>query len=133
LLASLTNVLLNGNVYQQLLNYQSGIGLAQVVNRNHIPKNDVYNFNHHSSGFNFYAQHLNKAITLADIKAMRAEGKPVWLLTTADSRQTLINHGFRFKTVYSDVDFGITRLNKDFLNPATRSQVCVTDYLIEIM
>jgi 4-amino-4-deoxy-L-arabinose transferase-like glycosyltransferase len=133
LLASLTNVLLNGNVYQQLLNYQSGIGLAQVVNRNHIPKNDVYNFNHHSSGFNFYAQHLNKAITLADIKTMRAEGKPVWLLTTADSRQALINQGFRFKTVYSDVDFGITRLNKEFLNPATRRQVCVTDYLIEIM
>jgi 4-amino-4-deoxy-L-arabinose transferase-like glycosyltransferase len=133
LLASLTNVLLNGNVYQQLLNYQSGIGLAQVVNRNHIPKNDVYNFNHHSSGFNFYAQHLNKEITLADIKAKRAAGKTVWLLTNAGARQILISQGFKFKTVYSDVDFGITRLNKEFLNPATRKKVCVTDYLIQIM
>ena len=132
LMASLTNVLLNGNVYQHLLNYQGGIGLAQVVNRNHIPKQHIYNFNYHSSGFNFYAQNLTPFIGLNGIKKKRAQGQPVWIFTTPEAKANLEKEGIKFDVVYSDVDFGITRLTKDFLNPATRKQACTRDYLIKI-
>lgn len=132
LIASLTNVLLNGNVYQQLLNYQGGIGLAQVVNRNHIPKQHIYNFNYHSSGFNFYAQNLTPFIGLVDIKEKRAKGEPVWIFTTPEAKTNLQKEGVQFEVVYADVDFGVTRLTKEFLNPATRKQVCTNDYLIKI-
>lgn len=132
LMASLTNVLLNGNVYQHLLNYQGGIGLAQVVNRNQIPKQHIYNFNYHSSGFNFYAQNLTPFIGLSGIKEKRAQGQPVWIFTTPEAKANLEREGVKFDVVYSDVDFGITRLTKDFLNPATRKQTCTRDYLIKI-
>ena len=132
LMASLTNVLLNGNVYQELLNYQSGIGLAQVVNRNHINKADVYNFNFKSSGFNFYTNNLTGFIQIAEIKQKRAQGKPVWIFTSAESKQHLQNEGIEFDIVYSDINYGITRLSKEFLNPATRKQVCIKDYLMRV-
>jgi uncharacterized protein YvpB len=131
-MASLTNVLLNGNVYQELLNYQSGIGLAQVVNRNHINKADVYNFNFKSSGFNFYTNNLTGFIQIAEIKQKRAQGKPVWIFTSAESKQHLQNEGIEFDIVYSDINYGITRLSKEFLNPATRKQVCIKDYLMRV-
>jgi 4-amino-4-deoxy-L-arabinose transferase-like glycosyltransferase len=132
LMASLTNVLLNGNVYQELLNYQSGIGLAQVVNRNHINKAHIYNFNFKSSGFNFYTNNLTGFIEIAEIKQKRAQGKPVWVFTSAESKQYLQNEGIKFDVVYSDINYGITRLSKEFLNPATRKQVCIKDYLIRV-
>ena len=132
LMASLTNILLNGNVYQQLLNYQGGIGLAQVVNRNNIPKDHIFNFYHHSSGFNFYAQHLTDFTGIDNIKARRAKGEEVWIFTTPESKHVLEQAGLKFKIVYSDTDFGITRLTKEFLNPATRKQACTADYLIKI-
>jgi 4-amino-4-deoxy-L-arabinose transferase-like glycosyltransferase len=132
LMASLTNVLLNGNVYQQLLNYQGGIGLAQVVNRNHIPKDHIFNFFHHSSGFNFYAQHLTGFTNIEQIKTMRAQGREVWIYTTPGSKTVMKNAGLKFDIVYSDTDFGVTRLTKEFLNPATRRAACSTDYLVKI-
>ncbi|WP_345950089.1 glycosyltransferase family 39 protein [Mucilaginibacter sp. PAMB04274] len=132
LMASLTNVLINGNVYQQLLNYQGGIGLAQVVNRNHIPKQHIYNFYHHSSGFNFYAQNLTGFIGVPGIKEKRAKGEEVWIFTTPEAKANLLKEGVKYEVVYADTDFGITRLTKEFLNPATRKQACTTDYLIKI-
>jgi 4-amino-4-deoxy-L-arabinose transferase-like glycosyltransferase len=132
LLAALTNVLLNGNVYRHLLNYQSGIGLAQVVNRNHIPKQHIYNFNYHSSGFNFYAQNLTGFVNIEQIKEKRAKGEPVWIYTSDESKQLLLNAGIKFNISYADVNYGITRLTKEFLNPDTRKQVCTKDYLISI-
>jgi 4-amino-4-deoxy-L-arabinose transferase-like glycosyltransferase len=132
LMASLTNVLLNGNVYQHLLNYQGGIGLAQVVNRQHIPNEHIYNLDFHSSGFNFYSQHLTPFSTIEDIKAKRAKGQPVWIFTTPESKQAMANAGLKFEVVYSDVDFGVTRLTKEFLNPDTRKQTVGMDYLIKI-
>lgn len=132
LLASLTNVLLNGNVYQQLLNYQGGIGLAQVVNRNHIPKDKIFNFYHHSSGFNFYAQHITGFTDIEHIKLKRAKGETVWIFATPESKEMMTKAGLQFDIVYADADFGVTRLNKEFLNPATRKQACTTDYLVRI-
>lgn len=133
LIAALTNVLLNGNVYQQLLNqYQGGIGLARVVNKNHIPKQSIYNFYHHSSGFNFYAQHLTPFIELDSLKSRRAKGQPTWLFTTPEGKAQLIASGFQLDTVYSHIDYGITRLTKTFLNPDTRKETLTNDYLIKV-
>ncbi|WP_158825639.1 ArnT family glycosyltransferase [Mucilaginibacter lacusdianchii] len=133
MMASLTNVLLNGNVYQQLLNqYQGGIGLARVVNEKRIPKQHIYNFYHHSSGFNFYAQNLTPFVSEDDIKQLRAKGEPVWLLANPDSKSALAKAGIQTDTVYQHIDFGITRLTKTFLNPNTRKETLSEDYLIKV-
>ncbi|MBS7565818.1 glycosyltransferase family 39 protein [Mucilaginibacter sp. Bleaf8] len=133
LTAALTNVLLNGNVYQQLLNkYQAGIGLARVVNQEHIPAQSIFKYQHHSSGFDFYAQRLAPDISVEEIKARRAKGEPVWIYASTESKQSLAQSGFQFGTVYQHTDYGITRLTKDFLNPNTRPQKLTTDYLIQI-
>jgi len=132
LMASLTNVLLNGHVYQELLRYQGGIGLAQVVNRNNIPKEHIYNYIDHSSGFNFYTKYLTPFTEIDEIKARRAKGEEVWLFTRSEHVHYLVENGIKFDAVYADNDFGITRLTPKFLNPATRAQTFDKDYLIKV-
>ncbi|QJD96432.1 hypothetical protein HH214_11400 [Mucilaginibacter robiniae] len=132
LMAALTNVLLNGNVYQQLLRYQSGIGLAQIVNHQHIPTESIYGYQEHSSAFNFYTQHQTHYTGIDEIKARRAKGETVWVLTTAEAKAQLQQAGLQFDASYHDLNYGITRLTGRFLNPTTRYQVCTTDYLVKI-
>lgn len=132
LMASLTNVLLNGHVYQELLRYQGGTGLAQLVNRKHIPKNQIFNYIDHSSGFNFYTQNLTPFLEIDEIKTKRAKGETVWLFTSKEYLHYLKDNHISFDLVYSDADYGITRLSKTFLNPATRSQTFGRDYLIRV-
>lgn len=134
LTASLTNVLLNGNVYMQLLNgYQSGIGLADVVNRNHIPKQDIYKFNIQNSSFNFHTQYLTTNMNSIDtVKATVAAGKPLWLLTTDDQKKLLETGGLKVDSAYSYPNYGITRLKPKFLNPATRAQTLEKHWLVKV-
>ncbi|UEG51956.1 glycosyltransferase family 39 protein [Mucilaginibacter daejeonensis] len=132
LMAALTNVLLNGSVYQHLLNYQGGIGLAQVVNRQHIPKEKISNYVLHSSAFNFYTQHITPFASVNGIKRRLDKGEDVWIFTSEEKRPELVQGGLIFGREYIDVEYGITRLTKDFLNPRTRHDVVTTDRLIHI-
>ncbi|WP_295767298.1 glycosyltransferase family 39 protein [uncultured Mucilaginibacter sp.] len=132
LLASLTNVLLNGHVYQELLRYQGGIGLAQIVNRNNIPKSKIYNYIDHSSGFNFYTRNLTPFIEINEIKAKRANGEQVWIFTSKDYLYLLKDNHIGFDLVCSDADYGISRLTPAFLNPRTRASTFGRDYLIRV-
>lgn len=132
LMAALTNVLLNGSIYQHLLNYQGGIGLAQVVNRQHIPKENISNYVLHSSAFNFYTQHITPFASINGIKLRLDKGEDVWIFTSEEKRPELVQGGLIFGREYSDVEYGITRLTKDFLNPRTRHKVVTTDRLIHI-
>ncbi|WDF54989.1 ArnT family glycosyltransferase [Mucilaginibacter sp. KACC 22063] len=134
LLAALTNVLLNGNVYMQLLNkYQSGIGLGKVVREKHIPTDEIYSLGMHSSSFNFHAQRLSPIIESIDtVKAMVASGKPVWLFTTQQFKDELQKQGVKIDSVYTHVNYGITRLTPKFLNPATRGETLENHYLLKV-
>lgn len=134
LTAALTNILLNGNVYMQLLNnYQSGIGLAEVVNQNHIPKQDIYKFNIQNSSFNFHTQHLTANMNGIDtVKAAVASGKPLWLLTTGEGKTFLEKSGLKADIAYSYTNYGITRLTPKFLNPATRGQTLEKHWLVKV-
>ncbi len=132
LVIAVANVLLNGNAYPQLLNYQAGVGLAQMANRAGVPKNDTYNYAFHNTEFDFYTAHLNSTIDNAGIKEKQAAGRPVWVLTDEQGRHGLLRDGFKLDTVYRDIDYGITRLTPQFLNPATRGEVLENNYLIKI-
>lgn len=135
LTAVLTNVLLNGNVYMQLLKgYQSGIGLAEVVNQKHLPKQDIYKFNIQNSSFNFHTQYLSPTITSIDtVKALTAIHKQLWLLTTDEQKALLEKSGLKTDSAYSYPNYGITRLTPKFLNPATRAQTVEKHWLVRVV
>lgn len=134
LTASLTNVLLNGNVYMQLLNkYQSGITLGRLVNEKHIPKDAIYNFNIHSSSFNFHSQRLAPILNGLDtIKASIANHQPMWLYTTEDGMKSLQQASIPVDATYTAINYGITRLTPKFLNPASREQTLEKHYLLHV-
>ncbi len=132
LIIAFGNVLINGNAYQQLLNYQAGIGLAQIINRNHIPKHQVYNYAAHSTTLDFYTQHLTPTIGNTGISQKRTDGQPVWLYTDESGLQDLLNSGFKTDRIYKDIDYGITRLTFRFLNPDTRARVLGLNYLVKV-
>jgi len=135
LLASLTNVLLNGNVYMQLLNnYQSGVSLGKIALDKNIPADGIYNFNIHSSSFNFHAQHLTPNMNGIDtVKAYADTTKrQFWIYTTEQGKDQLEQMGLTTTTAYGHDDYGITRLTAKFLNPASRQQVLEKHYLLRI-
>ncbi|GAB2701353.1 hypothetical protein GCM10027037_28180 [Mucilaginibacter koreensis] len=129
---AMANVLLNGNAYPQLLNYQAGVGLAQVANRNHIPRNELYNYYFHSTTFDFYTRNLAPTLVNEDITRKLNQGETVWLLTSEVGKAGLLRDGFKIATAYRDLDYGITRLTPKFLNPATRYKVVEWNYLIKV-
>ena len=129
---AMANVLLNGNAYPQLLNYQAGIGLAQVANQHITTRQHTYNYAFHSTNFDFYTRNLTPPATNELIRQQRAAGRPVWLFTDEQGKNGLLRDGFQLDTVYRDADYGITRLTPKFLNPHTRWQVLNYNYLVKV-
>jgi 4-amino-4-deoxy-L-arabinose transferase-like glycosyltransferase len=129
---ALANVLLNGNFYQQLLTYQSGISLAKVANEKVKVKQDIYSFNNQGFAFDFYTSNIAPNIDVDGIKKLRSAGKTVWVYTNDEQIENLKNSGFQFLDNYSRIDYGVTRLTGTFLNPATRPQVLRKEYLLRI-
>ncbi|MCJ8210452.1 glycosyltransferase family 39 protein [Mucilaginibacter sp. RS28] len=133
LTASLTNVLLNGNVYMQLLNnYQAGITMAKTVKDKHIPVDAIYNYGFHSSSFNFHARHLATEISADSIQSRIASKKTVWLFMSDDTKKVFDKGTIKADTAYSAINYGITRLTPKFLNPATREQTLEKQWLVKV-
>jgi len=133
LTAAITNILLNGNFYPQLINgYQSGIGLSKIVKEKGIPVNSIYNYYNHNESFNFHTRHLTPFIGIGGIKSKTTQHQPMWLFTTAQSKADLIKNSFKIIESYNYNSYRVTRLTPKFLNPKTRAQTVEQDYLVRV-
>ena len=111
--------LLNMNFYPQLLKYQAGKELANAIHGKTDPGEVYFWPGNYSSSFNFYTKTLRQEFS----DSILDKQDSVWLVyDIKDEAQVLT----KFKVAtgsLSFVDYEITRLNMDFLNPSTREKV----------
>lgn len=109
--------LLNANFYPQLLKYQGGNELAKKIKGNVDPVNVYFWKDNYSSSFNFYTATER---TQFDDSIFLKGKKPIWLLFDKNDLADIRRSGYTIGLTYSVPDFGITKLNLKFINPATR-------------
>jgi hypothetical protein len=109
--------LLNANFYPQLLKYQGGNELAKKIKGNVDPVNVYFWKDNYSSSFNFYTATERRPFD----DSIFLKGKnPIWLLFDRKDSMDIRQSGYNIGLTYSVPDFGITRLDVKFINPATR-------------
>ncbi len=126
-IAVFMNFLLNANFYPQLLSYQAGNTLAAQVTTN----KEIYYLQdfESSNSFDFYQGKIIPHLSLEE--ASQATEKI--LVYTGDSGlDALKESGFDVEIIHTDSDYRITRLKKEFLNPATRAEVLKKHYILKI-
>lgn len=109
--------LLNTNFYPQLLKYQGGNELAKKIKGNVDPVNVYFWKDNYSSSFNYYTATERKQF---DDSIFLKGKKPIWLLFDKKELAEIRKSGYKIGLVYSVPDFGITKLDLKFVNPATR-------------
>jgi hypothetical protein len=125
----LLNFVLNFHFYPNLLGYQAGSSMAQIVKDQNIPKDSIYKLSdEHTWSLDFYNQKPVNRITLEDL----VDADALWVYASDEELQTLKDHGFDWNKQHTVIDFRITRLQAKFLNPATRQKTLRNKHLVHI-
>jgi len=125
----LLNFVLNFHFYPNLLSYQAGSSMAEVVKDQNIPKDSIYKLSaEHTWALDFYNQKPLNSITVEDL----LDADALWVYASDEELQTLKDYGFDWNKQYTVIDFRITRLQAKFLNPATRQKTLRNKHLVHI-
>lgn len=125
----LLNTMLNLHFYPNLLNYQGGSSMSDVIKKNDIPVNNIYKIGqNYTWSLDFYNKSPVQLTTLQEIQSIH----DIWVYADAKELELLRNFGLDWDTQYSVDHFRITRLQATFLNPATRHKVLDKMYLIHV-
>ncbi|MFT4093952.1 MAG: glycosyltransferase family 39 protein [Niabella sp.] len=123
------NVLLNGNFYPKIMEYQGGDNLAAIARAQNIPVKKTVFYNAHSYTFDFLRGTLSPVVSLDDIKKREDN---FWVFTDHNGLDSLKAAQLPGGTVFSSNQFRVTRLNIKFVNPRSRTETLEKYYLINI-
>lgn len=126
---SLLFFLLNTNFYPQLLTYQSGKPMADLIKGKVDPENVYFWKNTFSSTYTFYSASLRKVYN----DTLKHPEKDFWLVYEKSQQYQVVSAGFVFGRSYSVPDYEITRLKKKFVDPATRKEALDTMIMSEVL
>lgn len=125
----LLNTVLNLHFYPNLLAYQGGSSMSQLVKENNIPVDKIYKIGqNYTWSLDFYNKRPVQLTTLEEVQSTH----DVWVYADAKELALLRNSGLDWDTLYSVDHFRITRLQVKFLNPGTRHKVLNKMYLIHV-
>jgi 4-amino-4-deoxy-L-arabinose transferase-like glycosyltransferase len=111
--------LLNCNFYPQLLRYQAGNELAKEIKGKIDPANIFFWKDTYSASFNFYLSAPRQPFSDSLLKKRRS----VWLVFDKKNIPELTSLGYRWGIKFSHIDYEITRLSINFLNPELRNEI----------
>ncbi len=125
----LLNTVLNLHFYPNLLAYQGGSSMSQLVKENNIPVDKIYKIGqNYTWSLDFYNKRPVQLTTLEEVQSTH----DVWVYADAKELSLLRNSGLDWDIEYSVDHFRITRLQAKFLNPDTRHKVLNKMYLIHV-
>lgn len=125
----LLNAVLNLHFYPNLLAYQAGSRMAEVVSEERIPVDTIYKLSDfHTWSLDFYNQRPVGVISLQNLRKRHN----LWLYVNDTELQELRGKGFDWDRQYTKPHFRITRLSKKFLDPSTRKKTLDYMHLIHI-
>ncbi len=130
ILASLLlNLCLNLHFYPQLLRYQAGSEMAKLVKQENIDVNQIYKIrNHFSWAFDFYNK---KPLQILGVQKLAAKHN-IWVYVDQEDLKKLQAAELKWDVKYEKNQFRITRLQANFLNPATRERVLNKMFLVHL-
>ena len=122
LTAGFVNFILNTNFFPQVLSYQGSSRLAEYVNRNNIPKNDIFGFTDRSYyAFDFYIQKDVREPGIDVLKQLAVNNETFYILTDKEKLTELKAAIIPMQPVNVAPHFHVSSLNIHFLNPNTRA------------
>ena len=125
----LLNAVLNLHFYPNLLTYQAGSRMAEVVAEERIPVDGIYKISDfHTWSLDFYNQ---RPVSLISLKEL-GKKHDIWLYVNDTEIRELHDRGFDWDRQYTRPHFRITRLSTKFLNPSTRKRTLDKMHLIHI-
>lgn len=125
----LLNLVLNFHFYPNLLEYQAGSSMADVVKEQQIPVDNIYKISAENTwALDFYNRTPVKITSIDDV----VSNNNIWLYVSDEEIEALKDVGFDWDKQFSVIDFRITRLQAKFLNPATREKTLRNKYLVHI-
>ncbi|WP_419214221.1 ArnT family glycosyltransferase [Maribacter sp. X9] len=125
----LLNAVLNVHFYPNLLKYQGGSSMAEIIKQRGIPVDDIYKIGtDHTWSIDFYNQYPVQITTPEKLKSKN----DVWVYASDEEVSQLKNDGFNWDEEISVDQFRITRLQGKFLNPNTRNKVTNKMHLLHL-
>jgi len=125
----LLNAVLNLHFYPNLLKYQAGSGMAEVVLEEQIPVDEIYKLgDFHTWSLDFYMKRPVAMLSMDELKKKHN----IWLYVDDTEMRQLQQQGLDWDRQYSKPHFRITRLSKKFLDPSTRKRTLDKMHLIHI-
>lgn len=127
-----TNFCLNTQFYPKLLEYQSGITAAKIIDKEKIDTKDVYVMagDQFSWSLDFYNKSNTKRLEYEQVLDKKYAKK--WLFVYENQLKKLQEKNINFGKKFSINHYGITMLNATFLNPKTRESILEKAFLIQL-
>ncbi|CAM3562170.1 ArnT family glycosyltransferase [Zobellia roscoffensis] len=125
----LLNAVLNLHFYPNLLEYQAGSNMAEIVADEDIPVDEIYKIsNYHTWSLDFYNRY---PVQYTSLKAIENE-ENAWLYANDKDLESIKAAGLDWDQQFTVKDFRISRLSGSFLNPSTRKGKLKKMHLIHI-
>jgi len=123
------NVILTNHFYYELLEYQAGSQLAEVINERKIPSAEIKSYKPEDAleCMHFYVQHHVKLEYTTELLDTTQ-----YVITAANGLGDLDKSGIKYDVLHKDGYFKVSELTPDFVNPQTRRNVLKDIYLLKL-
>ncbi|MFL5772586.1 MAG: ArnT family glycosyltransferase [Flavisolibacter sp.] len=134
-LSLVLNFFMNYNFFPSLLRYQGGNELAAQMEHQgiNIPDDQIVLIESDAHSFDFYRKHNHAVIGIENFPAAYNGNSDKYFLLSTKHVHELKKDGFDVKAVVSHVDYNVTTVKMQFLNPATRNETLDTLMLAKII
>jgi len=125
------NLFLNSVIIPQLYSYQGCRKVLSVFEENRDSGDRLYNFEVEQYELFFYAE--DKVTDIDNWEDLyKTLGKPgSWIYTNKTKYNDVLNMNYPIDTVYEIRQRGMNRITLEFLNPKSREESLITNYLIK--
>ena len=129
LLSVFVNFTLNTQFYPNLLKYQGGVNISELIKQENINTDDIFILEDgYSWSMNIYTQRVTPSLNLEEV----TENKGKWILVYDRDMEKLKSEHIQWDKSYTVPHYRITMLSADFLNPNTRESILRKVYLLRI-
>ncbi|MDO6519707.1 ArnT family glycosyltransferase [Zobellia uliginosa] len=125
----LLNSVMNLHFYPNLLLYQAGSSMAEVVADENIPVDRIYRISDFNTwALDFYNRQRVKHTSLKNVQ----EKKDIWLYVNDKDLRRVQDAGLDWDQQFIENDYNISMLTMGFLNPSTRKRSLKKMHLIHL-
>ena len=124
------NLFLNAKVYPELAAFQGGRQVVELFEKHKKPGDKLYNFDLEDYNLFFYSAEKVENIETWDEFYKVAATPGSWIYTHEIKVKDFVDMKIKMDTVYQVRQRGMNKVNLKFLNPETRDQALITNFLI---